>query len=353
MGDWKRDIETRISIRSLCEVFKIRPTTDNGVAIRAPCPIHHGDNPSGFTLTYNERGRHVRWICSSGNCGHGDLVSLVMAIQNCRFNDAVQFLCDLAGTSVKDISGMFKQASDESFHYDDVRKFNDAMREFKCDRDKPKPEYVSPFICEEFVQECIKRRNQYFTRRGFPDEVQAQFEVGFVPLHLSPWRKNQFPARVTIPLRDESGALVGISGRIIRECSNANDKYNILPGSRRGEILYGLNLTSKYIKQADEVVIVEGFADMWRCWQHGVRNVVALMSKDTSWEQFRMILSIANRFIVAVDNDKFGKKGGDKIERRLRDMGTVTRLMPPRDRDIGSLEKDEFDILFKNVRRAT
>lgn len=58
---------------------------------RCACILHGGSNPSAFA--WRDDGR---WFCHSCGVG-GDKISLVRAVKNCQFREAVEFLAVLAG----------------------------------------------------------------------------------------------------------------------------------------------------------------------------------------------------------------------------------------------------------------
>ena len=87
-----RDISALVPMPHLLAVlgFEVNERTS-----RAACLLHHGSNRSAFT--WREDGR---WYCFS--CGRGgDRITLVRAIRNCTFLEAVQFLAELVGVSYR------------------------------------------------------------------------------------------------------------------------------------------------------------------------------------------------------------------------------------------------------------
>jgi hypothetical protein len=48
-----------------------------GGEYRSACPLHKGDNPTGFVI-YESKGRQM-WKCYTGNCGHGDVFDFMAA----------------------------------------------------------------------------------------------------------------------------------------------------------------------------------------------------------------------------------------------------------------------------------
>ena len=69
-------------------------------------------------------------------------------------------------------------------------------------------------------------------------------------------------------------------------------------------MLYGFHLSKSYIEAKRSVVLVEGFADMWKCWMAGVKNVVAVMGKKITDKQLRLILGSSHKALVCFDYDE-------------------------------------------------
>lgn len=148
--------------------------------------------------------------------------------------------------------------------------------------------------------------------RGFSMETLRHFDIGYDPWHQ----------RITYPLRDLNGRLVGISGR-------ADDgrlpRYKVytteylkwgLPERGQPEktgLLWNAHQVypSVYFLSpgAADVVVVEGYkAAMW-LWQCGVKNVVALMGTYLSWEHQWILERLGARVYLLLDNNMPGRNG--------------------------------------------
>jgi len=346
----KKDIYNSIDIRELCDIFNIKIYRDNGYQIRACCPLHGGDNPTAFSLDY-EYGDNpeIRWRCRT-KCGDsGDLFDFIMKMKNCSFKESLFFLCNLVG--IFDFSCYINNTDEALKLKKEIIKFN---REVEASRVKSKRQKELPIeINDDFVKKCVKRRNSYFKNRGYTEEVLNLFEVGFAPPHDSPWRYDEFPARMTIPIRDETGKLVGLSGRIIKENVECKCKYKIIPGSDKETVLYGLNVTLPYIEKKRSLILFEGFTDLWRAWDFGIKNTIAIMGKDLTLVQRNKILRLVHTVAIAVDNDKSGQKGGDKIVEELKRYVTVYRVYFPLGQDAGECRnKQEFLTILRNAKKV-
>lgn len=71
--------------RAGCELHR------EGSEWRGPCPLHGGDNHSGFAV-YSGRDGSERWTCFTGDCGSGDAITFVQKWQRVDFLHACEWL---------------------------------------------------------------------------------------------------------------------------------------------------------------------------------------------------------------------------------------------------------------------
>ena len=162
-------------------------------------------------------------------------------------------------------------------------------------------------------------------RDGFQEETLRHFGVGFDTYHT----------RITYPIRDIAGKLVGISGRSV--VNDSWPKYKIYEKEYEA---FGLPPRinwdkSAYLWNANEVypqlffqqspsyvVIVEGFkACMWM-WQCGIKNVVALVGTYLSPQHKFLLERLGAPVYLFLDNNYPGikgvKKAGEKLTKSLQ-----------------------------------
>ena len=170
---------------------------------------------------------------------------------------------------------------------------------------------------------------------GFEQQTLRHFEVGYDKWHN----------RITFPLRDILGHLVGISGR--STSSEAWPRYKIydkeytmwdLPArlhwNKRG-LLYNAHVvypaTIQLNPDAGYVVAVEGFkACMW-VHQAGITNVVALLGSYLSWEQQWILERLGLPVYLFLDNNSAGIDGVSKASAALsRTVDTLVVEYPER-----------------------
>ena len=80
----------------------------NRYGAKCPCPVHNGDNPSGFSYSLE----HRSWKCWTHHCESeygSDIIGLIMGIQKCSFSDALGWIVkemniDPANLNVEQVS---------------------------------------------------------------------------------------------------------------------------------------------------------------------------------------------------------------------------------------------------------
>lgn len=281
--------------------FKIyRSTRDE---IRAPCIIHGGDNPTGFSM----RRESKKWHCFTKKCEIGssgksenDVFSLVMRVKNVGFIESVRFICDLSGV---------KFEPDKAFvEIGPQLKLRKDMDRFVKSVGKSIPHSEVPqTISEETIKDYISCRDEYFIKEGFLPETLESFEVG---AKIDRYGE----LRATIPIRDENGRAVSVSAR--REEGNAEPRYLLDCDFQKSRILY--NLHKALETKSETVIIVEGFKAAWAVHEAGYPNVIACMGAVMTDEQVMLLCRFGFRnCLVMFDGDEAGQIGMEKTKKKI------------------------------------
>lgn len=163
---------------------------------------------------------------------------------------------------------------------------------------------------------------------GFSERVLYENDIGFDDtLH-----------RVTFPIRDKRGKLVGIVGK---QRTSAFGKYKVyttelqeygitVPSFSKGDHLWRLDKVTRELEtQRKAVFVVEGFkAALWFC-QAGLTNVVALMGSHITETQKKLIENLTPDIILCLDNDDAGRSGSVKISQVVKAARVRVVVLPP------------------------
>ena len=159
-------------------------------------------------------------------------------------------------------------------------------------------------LFRSYYQQCLLRNNHameyVFKHRGLSKKIVADFQIGYAPdtgsalmnaLTKKGFTKRElaeaglsnryggdlFWGRMMVPLMDQSGRVVGFTGRIIDDIPNA-PKYLNTPQTLlydKGRHIFALSQAKEAIRADDVVVVVEGNLDVVSSHRVGIRSVVA------------------------------------------------------------------------------
>ena len=249
------------------------------------CGMPDGDNPSS-TVVYCDNNfllvkAYTRDIVDP--YGISDIISLVSFIKGTIFTQSISWLCDLFGLDYYSNDSFQDFAIDYMKSIDNISK-NKDMAEIQL---KPIP--------EETLKAYLPWDNTIFYEDNINWETQAEFELGL----------DVFSHRITIPIRDEMGRLVGVKGRRAWDVVDEwNPKYIYLHQCAKSRICYGLYKTLPYIKESNEIIVCESEKGVMQLWSYGYRNCVAVGGHNISQQQQDLIIqSGAATVVIAFDKD--------------------------------------------------
>ena len=251
------------------------------------CGNPDGDNKTAIVVYFNENLTTVDYTRDISNKSSADIFDLVQFFKNCTFYEAIQKVCEWCNIDY------YKD------DYDDLPeslKFTRMIEEFTSDNadyDELKP--IKP-IPEHILSYYMPYLNDFFLNDNISYNTQMLFEIGY----------DDSTNRITIPVRDEFGNLVGVKGRLFltkEQMTDEDVKYLYLEKCNRARILYGLYLSEKYIKHKDCVYVVEAEKGVMQLWDMGIKNCVATCGKKVSQYQINMLTRLCAKIVFCFDKD--------------------------------------------------
>ena len=184
---------------------------------RCACPLHGGDNPTGFTV-YQEAG-HERWKCWTGDCGQGDVLDFVQKWLGFTKEEAYQYLGGERKVDPQEMARLAVERAEriEKALQETIAKANKALADLRASR-----KWL------EYHEELNRSENGRFiwNSRGVPDVFQELWQLGFCQdfVYKSDDGLWHSPS-LAIPIFDgKSKEPVNIRHRILNPI-NPNDKY--------------------------------------------------------------------------------------------------------------------------------
>jgi DNA primase len=269
----------------------------SGDRLSGPCPIHKGSSPNQFSVSIEKN----VWNCFS-ECKHGgNVLDFIQKMEDVSILAAANKAIEWFHLDPKEMSASSEQEAGET---SEAPKTSDAPRPKPAAKPAPVQENGTPNKPLQFRLDKLQREHPYLAERGLTLETIADFGVGFCD-------KGMMAGRIAIPINNSEGKVVAYAGRSIDEPSDDNPKYKLPPGFRKSLEVFNLDRAIK--EPADKpLVIVEGFFDCMKIYQHGYRKVIALMGSTMSHAQEKLIRRHTNgnsHVIVMLDENEAGKFG--------------------------------------------
>ncbi|WP_144459204.1 DNA primase [Bacillus pumilus] len=135
-------------------------------------------------------------------------------------------------------------------------------------------------------------------KSGLHLSTQKYFEIGF----------DIRSERVTFPIHNAAGQLIGVKGRYCGQDSKIEEKYKylyVLPCNKSIE-LFNYHRALPHIKENQEVIVVEGAKTTMFLTQWGYKNCVSIEGDTLSEEQINLLkeLGLNVTYTFAFDKDK-------------------------------------------------
>jgi DNA primase len=310
---------------------------------------HHIRKRDGFIQAANPDGDNVTAVCVYENTNlttinytrditngrkSSDIISLVEFYKKESFPYAVKWICD-----VLDID-YYSNIDDDILESLKMTKMLLQMQvsdDSTLEEEKPlKPisehilSYYEPYVNEMFNEDHV----------GY--DTQQEFEVGY----------DESSDRITIPIRDDLGNLVGVKGRyFFRKVPENVQKFIYLEKCARSQILYGLYKTLPYIKNRNRVFITEAEKGVMQLWNAGYYEAVATGGKKISKCQIDKLTRLCVPLYFVFDKDVEQDELKEIAERFISEVevyalidknGILSEKESPTD------EMEKFEQLLKN-----
>ena len=296
------------------------------------CPFHSEKSPS-FTVDADKQLYHC-FGCGVG----GDVFSLVMEKENLSFPEALKFLAERYHVPLPDQRRLSPQAL----------KLEEQVLNLN--------ERTLAFFQKNLQSTAEGRKAQdYLKKRALREETIQDFKIGYA---LNSWdslssflraqgasaellekaglalpgkRKGEvydrFRGRVIFPIFTLTGKTVGFGGRTLFDVEPKYLNSPDTPLYTKGHLLYGLDASKDAVRQAGEVILVEGYTDYLALFQAGIKNVVASLGTALTPNQLGLAARFAPRIVINYDGDAAGRTAAFRALPLCFEKGLETRVL--------------------------
>ena len=325
------------------------PLKKKGAEYAACCPFHAEKTPSFYVSP-----RKQFYHCFG--CGaHGTAIGFLMEYERLSFPEAVEALAESVGMQVprEAVSG-------------------GADTELK-------PLYQILDRTAGAFEQALRRSSaavDYLRGRGLSGATAAHYRIGYAPAAGEPlWRELQrefgledlaragvmltgergpyprFRERITFPIRDRRGRVVGFGARAL---GDAQPKYLNSPENalfHKGRLLYGLYECLQREHRPRRILVVEGYMDVCMLAEHGIGYAVATLGTATTAEHLKQLYRLTGEVVFCFDGDQAGRtaarRAADNLLPLFRDGWEARFLFLPQGEDPDSLVRREGAAAFE------
>ncbi len=328
----------------------------SGTTYKGLCPFHEEKTPS-FIIHRGDSHYHCF------GCGaHGDAIAFLMNFQKLGFVEAIELLAEKFGVVLERLQQVESAGPSKML----IREALELASEF----------YHFLLLHSEEALVALK----YLYDRGIDQAFIQQFRVGYAPrdrkavqklLHSKGFsdlvlekgglisvsdqgpNRDFFSERITFPICDGMGHVIGFSARKFKEETFGGKYINTseTPLFKKSQVLFGLSYSRKRIMKEKKALIVEGQIDCLRLIQQGYDWTVAGQGTAFGEGHVRELIQLGVQSVyLALDGDTAGEEATVKIGDLFQKKGIeVWVIQLPEHKDPDALLRQKGPAFFENL----
>lgn len=292
----------------------------SGAAYKGLCPFHDEKTPS-FVLQKGDSHYHCF------GCGaHGDAIQFLMTHVKLSFSDSVESLAQRYQVPLERVNssnensgpskGALKEALEHACHFFHFNLLHTedghAVLNYLYNRG------MSLDFIRQFQIGLAPKAHGMFRKvmhaKFIKDEIMV--DAGLISPSQNGGYRDFFYERITFPIRDLQGGVIGFSARKYREETFGGKYINTseTPLFKKSKVLFGLNYCRKRIAKERMALIVEGQIDALRLIHLGFDIAVASQGTAFGESHAKELINLGvNKIFIATDGDNAGYEAACKI----------------------------------------
>lgn len=362
-ADFKTMIETIRDHNEITEVIGSHVQLKRaGNSLKACCPFHKEKTPS-FHVNPTRQSFHC-FGCGAG----GDVFNFIMRYENLDFVGAARRLAERANLDFnldRDGGGPREPASVK----EGLFKLHNELRAWyqRCLRESGQAEKARAYLNERELGESVietfgigyapahgMKWESWAKKRGFDMDLLVKAGV-LIQRDVGGWY-DRFADRLMFPICDDSGRVIGFSGRILpgdpRDAKYVNSPET--PLFTKSKVIYALHVAKRAILDKKEAIICEGQIDVIRCHIAGIDNAVAAQGTAITEQHARILKRFTDSVRLVMDSDSAGINAALRSGDTLIEQGLHVRVatLPPGEDPDSLIRRDGGDAFISAIESA-
>lgn len=337
MSSGSSDLLSRIKEIPTSQVIgAFYPLKKQGADYVGLCPFHNDSDPS--MRVSDKKELFKCFVCGAG----GDAISFVQRYKKLEFREALQ-----------EIAERFSLPTDSLKSKRDLSpKFDMAYKVLKV---------ANKLFLKTAKETNPKPYTEFLKNRELDEDTVNTFSIGYAPgtnvltnylkslppkdrdfaikvaLEIGIIRKSQkdgqdyydtFRDRVTFPIWDHSGKIVGFGSRAVFDYQKGkyiNSQESFIFNKRN--VCYGLNLAKSHIRESSSVYLTEGYMDCIAMVKNGFKNTIAVMGVALGDRNVDLLNSMASDIFFALDSDTAGVNACKRMNKQFMKTGKLPKYL--------------------------
>lgn len=355
--DFIDELLNKVDIVDLIE--QAVPLKKSGANYMACCPFHQEKSPS-FSVSPSKQFYHCF------GCGaHGSAIGFVMEHQGLSFTEAVHYLANRVGLTVPQTQAehpeQIKERKARQAQQQQLENIMEKAAEFYQNQLNHHPSamnYVqqqrrlSPEIIEKYQIGYAPDSWTALAEIFQPYPSPSLIQTGLV-LDNEGKQYDRFRHRIMFPIRSQTGQIIAFGGRVL---DNSKPKYLNSPDTvlfDKGKNLYGLYEARAAIKEAQKILVVEGYMDVVALSQYNIHYAVAALGTATTAEHVKTLMHQTSSIYFCFDGDNAGRKAAwralENALPQVKDDKALYFLFLPENHDPDSYVRERGKKAFEDL----
>ena len=332
-----------------------------------PYPDHSEKTPS-FSVS-PDKGFYYCFGCGKG----GDAIKLVSDLKDLPFIEAISYLAERSNIELE-----FEGSSDTDAR---AAKEKNQRRRAIHRALAAATAYYHKYLLKSQSPEAEAAR-AYLKNRDIQDSTIEEFRLGLAPPRssgrfveiacgldmgrevldaaglISPRGGERFAGRITFPISDRRGRVVGFGARSL---GDVQPKYLNSPETEifnKRDLLYGFPQVMDAMRKERSALVVEGYTDVLMLYQSGMANAVATLGTAATPGHLKVLSRYVDKVYVLFDPDAAGNRAAermvttDSIASVAAELQLDLRLLQLTEDPADWLRKhnaEEFDVLLEGA----
>ncbi|ARQ98489.1 DNA primase [Campylobacter devanensis] len=308
----KNSIENLKNIVDIADVVgSYIPLKKSGANFVCVCPFHNDKHPS-MSISPS-KGIYHCFSCKAG----GDAIKFVMEYEKLGYAEAIEKLASIYNVALEYTSSKNEPKIDKkilenlNLHYKTLLYKNPEALNYLKSRS------ITDSIIEKWeLGWAASSQNTLNLLQNENIEPKEALEVGAIKENENGYYAS-FINRITFPIYNHLGSLVGFGGRTI---SDNPAKYINSPQSQifdKSKIFYGYDKAKSEIYRSQSMVICEGYMDCIMLHAAGVNNAVAVLGTALTQKHIPLIKRGDIKVTLSFDSDAAGVNAAFKSSKLL------------------------------------